>query len=1155
MQLRELYQKDIFRHIEGVIKADDATNIVQEVEEYVITKELQKKLDHFFDAYTSTNISNFGVWVSGFFGSGKSHLLKILSYILENRELNGKKVGEIFLSKIDESDFELSKNIEKALKVPAQSILFNIDQKSDITSKTQPDAVLSVFMKVFNEMMGYYPKYGYVAEFERDLDKQNLYEEFKKKYEEISNEPWEKGRETIFLEITNFAKALSEVKGISVEDAAKVIDLYEEKYTLSIEDFAKKVKAYIDQQPKGFRLVFCVDEMGQYISEHTKLMLNLQTIAESLATICKGQAWIIVTSQEDIENLIGDMTARQANDFSRIQARFSTRINLSSANVDEVIQIRLLSKDNQCISALNNLYEIEKNNFKTLFHFGEGSRQFRTYLMSEHFIDTYPFVPYQFDLFQSSIRGLSRHNAFQGRHQSVGERSMLGVFQLVAQYIADEQLGRTVSYDQLFDGIRSTLRSEVQSSIINAERNLTNKFHIKVLKALFLVKYVKEFKAVTKNIVTLMIDLFDVDLIGLEKNVQEALNHLEDQTYVQQVAGIYEFLTDEEKDVENEIKATEVEPTSVRKFLADIIFSEIIRDNKIRYEENKQDYNYARKLDYSLVSREDDLAIHFITPLCDEDVNESILKASSMGQRELIIQLADDLKLKNELTLFKKTEKYIQQTSSASLSDNIKTILRTKGSQNIDRRRDVMLRVEDLITSGKFYLNGQILDLNGNQAKIKVINAFQELIKIVYPNLRMLRTIFREDDLKNILFQPQDDLLINSDETMSEAEQEMNNFITRKKQMNERPTTKSVLDQFSHAPYGWYQMGVLCVLARLYMRNKVELYLNSNLLEKKEVLATLKNNREYPNTIIEPSLVVDPKGLKDFYRDLFDETLAETELKPIAYRLKERLHEEITQINTWINIQSQYPFVINLKESVQLMSQIQPKDPYWLAKNVSEFRDKLLEKKEDLIDPIKRFMKSEQRKIYDNVIKFLTEERANLGYIDENSLQILKALKNSQVPYRGGQIKEAKAMIVEIRRIIDLNIVEERRLAQSILEETIKKINSLEGFQKTTMEERQKLLNPFIDLKEIISQEKDIPVIRDIAGRIDNRLYPQMLKELNTIISGDVPQTEEEIVSIKTIRLAFYKPTLDNIEDVNKYVDSLKRKLLEEINNNRKISL
>ena len=73
-----------------------------------------------------------------------------------------------------------------------------------------------------------------------------------------------------------------------------------------------------------------MDEVGQYIAEHTKLMTNLQTIAESLATKCKGRAWIIVTAQEDMDTVIGDMNQQKSNDFTKIQARFKNRMKLTS---------------------------------------------------------------------------------------------------------------------------------------------------------------------------------------------------------------------------------------------------------------------------------------------------------------------------------------------------------------------------------------------------------------------------------------------------------------------------------------------------------------------------------------------------------------------------------------------------------------------------------------------------------------------------------------------------------------------------------------------------------------------------------------------------------------------------------------------------------
>lgn len=376
--------------------------------------------------------------------------------------------------------------------------------------------------------------------------------------------------------------------------------------------------------------------------------------------------------------------------------------------------------------------------------------------------------------------------------------------------------------------------------------------------------------------------------------------------------------------------------------------------------------------------------------------------------------------------------------------------------------------------------------------------------------------------------------------------------------MNERPSIKSILDHFSHAPYGWYQMGILCILARLFVRNKIELYSNGNLLEKKEVLVKLKSNRDYVNTLIEPTMNVDPKCLKDFYLEFFDETLAETELKPIAARLKTRMNDEVTTLNSWINMQSQYPFMVSLRESIQLMGDIRGKDPYWLIKNVNDFKGRLLDAKENWIDPIKRFMNSEQRNIYDNAIKFLSDENANLGYIDDASLETLTTLRDSREPYKHGQIRNAKTAIDDLHQFIHLKVAEERKNTLAVIDKTINKAIHLDDFQKIDNEKKEKLLKPFVEFKDIVERERYIPVIREISNRVENVLYPKMLQELNYLrsqesVADKVPV--KEIVSIKFIKPAFYKPTLDDENDVNNYIESLKEKLLSEINNNRKISL
>jgi hypothetical protein len=211
-----------------------------------------------------------------------------------------------------------------------------------------------VFVKVFDESRGYYGNQGHVARFERDLDERGQYGAFKEAFRRIAGIPWTQGREQTALEGPSIDRAFAEVNGGAAEG---IIKQYSASYAVSIEDFADEVKSWLDKQDDpNFRLNFFVDEVGQFIGSDAKLMLDLQTIAESLNTKCAGRSWMFVTSQEDMEKVIGDRTRQQGNDFSKIQARFKTRLKLSSANVDEVIRKRLLEKNDAGTAVLGNIY-------------------------------------------------------------------------------------------------------------------------------------------------------------------------------------------------------------------------------------------------------------------------------------------------------------------------------------------------------------------------------------------------------------------------------------------------------------------------------------------------------------------------------------------------------------------------------------------------------------------------------------------------------------------------------------------------------------------------------------------------------------------------------------------------------------------------------
>ena len=655
MIVKDFFEKDINRNIETVIKADDRDNISTEVAEYVITKEIGKKIRDLFQSYNNYSGAN-GVWISGFFGSGKSHLLKIVSYVLENKEFNGYKSGELFAEKI-EDDAMLKGDVVSAIRIPSESILFNIDQQAQITSKSDANAILSVFYKVFYDHLGYYGFQPHVAEFEMWLDKQDKYEAFKTKFGVKHHSNWETARIDYFDPIVT--STIAEVLGdIFDNDSSKyetILDSIEDKQKQSIEDFCQRVNEYIKMKSKGFRLNFFVDEVGQYISDNTKLMLNLQTIAETLATTTKGNSWILVTSQEDMEKVVGDMSKTQQNDFSRIQARFKIKVPLTSANVDEVIEKRLLKKNKDAQTLLTTTFKKESALLDTLLCFSDSGVQFKGYINDSDFVNKMPFVTYQFDLFQHCRIALSTHNAFQGKHASVGERSMLGVFQQVIQNIEERGDDALVSFDLMFDGIRNELKGQIQSSIQLAEKNLDNLFAIKVLKALFLVKYFGNFKTTKRNISVLMIDSIGVDLKIHEQKIEEALNLLENQSYVQRNGDIYEFLTDDEKDIEEEIKNTDIDDQAITNLLKEILFDEIIRDNKIKYLENKQDYEFTSKIDGVVLGREKELEIEILTENYADFDNLIFIQSQTFASSGMKILLPSNATFMKDINTSNKT--------------------------------------------------------------------------------------------------------------------------------------------------------------------------------------------------------------------------------------------------------------------------------------------------------------------------------------------------------------------------------------------------------------------------------------------------------------------------------------------------------------------
>jgi len=1195
MQLKSIFDKAVDRHIEGVIKADDEASLRLEIEEYVLTNEVAKRLERFLGAYNNYQGAN-GVWISGFFGSGKSHLLKMLALVLENRQIDGAAALDLFLPKCDDNEI-LRGDLKRAVAIPSKSILFNIDQKADVISKTQVDALLAVFVKVFDEMCGYYGKQGHIAQFERDLDSRGLYDDFKKAYAVAAGRPWEKGREQALLEGKNIASAYAQVTGGDDAAIGNILDKYRQEYRVSIEDFANQVNDYVNRQPPQFRLNFFVDEVGQYIADNIKLMTNLQTIAESLATKCRGRAWVIVTAQEDMDKVVGEMSRQQSNDFSKIQDRFANRLKLTSANVAEVIQKRLLIKNEGGIRLLTDIYHTEANNFKTLFDFGDGSQSYRNFKDRDHFIHGYPFIPYQFVLFQSAIQNLSLHNAFEGKHSSVGERSMLGVFQQVVIHIGGHDVGQLATLDLMFEGIRTSLKTNIQKAILQAEGQLDNALAIRLLKALFLVKYVKEFKSTVRNLCVLMTDDFGHDLPGQRKQIEEALSLLEQQSYVQRTGELYDYLTDEEKDVEQEIKSTEVESSDVADELEKLIFDHVLKSKKIRFDDNGQDYPFSRKLDDRLRGREHELAIHVVSPFHEHAGKNTLMSMQSMARDELLVMMPPDARLVSDLLMYKRTEKYIRQNITVTQQEAVKHILTDKGFRNRERYSEIQRSVQELLGKAGLYIAGTEQEVGGSDAQTRITRGFHELIIRVYPNLRMLRGMqYTEEQIKVILQNRQGTLEGVDIASLQEAEQEMLAIIQSNSRGGVRTSLKALIERFEKKPYGWSYAAILCILARLCVWGKVEVRVDSELIELDVLERTLRNTHGQGNVMLEPQIEFtgsQVRALKEFFQDFFDTPPRSSEAKALGKEAREAMDTLRQQLIPLAAQAEQYPFLTVLAPVLEQLREAATKPYTWYLTELPRQADELLDAKEAVIDPLRKFMAGPQKTIFDNARSFVQAQEANFPYLGQSAGPGLESGENStDTPenllaaltdpecFKGNRMQRVKTMLDTLGDKVGQRIAAEKALAEESLTSLRQRLCGMAEFSALSAEQQQQITRAFEERIRAIRQQPLIAVISDTTRRFEDEEYQRLLSQITTWakptppptpptppgkgtasrVKGDdprpVPQDPSiEYVPIKTVRVAFDKAWLADESDVERYLASMREALLAEIRQGRRMQI
>lgn len=1021
MILKDMFVKPIDRDIKGVIKvgqADDE-NIRQELEEYVVTRELQKHFADFFASYKkgiNGNTDKMGVWISGFFGSGKSHFLKILSYLLENKEVNGKKALEYFTDDHKISDPMVLADMKLAASVAEDTdvVLFNIDSKSEMTGKQSKDAIVSVFLKVFNEMQGFCGSIPFLADLERTLVDAGRYEEFKKAFEDDFGKSWESSRHKFDFIQDSIVDVLDDMGFMSEAAARNWCEKSMETYTISIEDFAKMVKEYIDRKGGNHHVVFLVDEIGQYIGDDSKLMLNLQTVTEDLGTACHGKAWVIVTSQQDIDAIAKDMGLR-SNDFSKIQGRFDTRLSLSSANVDEVIKKRILDKTPTAEQTLKLLYEQKETIIKNLIVFNDGAEK-KLFSGDKDFAAVYPFVPYQFNLLASVLTSIRTHGA-SGKHLSEGERSMIALFKESAMKLMDKDAGAVIPFNVFYDALHQFLDHSHKGVIIRAQDNDTinpdheeNCFNVNVLKTLFMIKYVKEITANLDNITSLMIDDIDTDRIELKKKVEEALKVLVRQTLVQKNGDIYVFLTDEEQEINREIEGQNVEQAEVIGKVSELIFEDIFSDKKYRYPafNGRYSFSFNQVVDdrpYK-ANQTHDIGVRVLTPNSELGADETTLRMVSGQGKEILVVLPNDSAFLDELRSALKIEKYLRLTTSSTLT-KFELIKEAKRVEMRERNGNAKLFLVESMKNAEIYVNGDKAQIASKDVTTRINEALGRLVSTVYHKLPYIDSAMGEANIRALFktSNQQSLMLEGGTEPNVHALNDMQNFIAANSSAHMKTSMKTLMERFMKAPYGFVEDDVEWLVAKLFKNGDISFTVNGSsvtLLNKSDdEIVRYITKKEFVEKLLterrEKANDSQKKSVREVMKEMFGVSSVNDDDDSIMRSFQTYSQNILNELDKFEIMQKSAALpgkkVVATGKSI-LRAVIQIQSPMEFFRKIHADRDDFLEFSEDY-EPVKAFFGGEQKPIFERALKLMAiYDDSKTFIVDEQVESCVASVKN-----------------------------------------------------------------------------------------------------------------------------------------------------------------
>ena len=622
-KIAKLFDKPIDRPIEEVIKVDQVNEkaVATEIAEYVATDSIRTQFAEVFKEIAEGPAApreGIGIWISGFFGSGKSSFAKILGYTVANRKVGETTAAALFKRSLN--DPRVSALLDSVnTRIPFEAVIFDVSMDRGV--RTSNDRLTEIVYHALLRSLDYAEDFD-LAELEITLEGDKRLAAFEKLFEKEHGSPWRTRRQL----------------GLAINEASLVLHKLDPKVYTTADSYAiatGKGRADIDpnrlarrafelatRRASGKALIFVVDEVGQFVSRSVDKMLDLQAIVQALGVEGRNRTerheavspfWMVVTSQEKLNEVVTALDSKKI-ELARLQDRFRITVDLKQADIAEVTAQRVLSKNAVGAATLAKLYDANTGRIRECCTLERTARNLE--ITQREFVRLYPYLPYQVELSIDVVAGLRLR---RGAHRHVGGSNRTIIKQAQQMMVndrtklADAPVGTLVTLDRVYEllEVGNLLPSEVSQEVANVATRLSHcPLALKVVKAIALLESVKDLPRTPHNLAVVLHP--SVDGTPLRRDVEAALAELEKAQFVRNTEEGYKLLTVQEKNWEtqrNSLEPREADRHRLHREIMNDVFAEPkVRTHAFR---NLRAFRLKVTLDGENVEPDGDLPLNF----------------------------------------------------------------------------------------------------------------------------------------------------------------------------------------------------------------------------------------------------------------------------------------------------------------------------------------------------------------------------------------------------------------------------------------------------------------------------------------------------------------------------------------------------------------